>query len=56
MNLFTIKLILWKTHLFLTYGFYIKHNQNNTIFLMSYNSTSFDDIKFLARHECPDIT
>ena len=47
LNLFTIKLNLWKNFLFLTYGFYMKHNQNETIFQMSYNSSSFDDIKSL---------
>ena len=34
-NLLRIKLISWKDPLFLAYGFYVKHNQNKVIFLMS---------------------
>ena len=30
------------------YGFYMKHNQKKIIFLQSYNSSSFDDMEFLA--------
>ena len=48
LNLCTVKLIFWKNHLFLTNGFYMKHNQNKVIFQMSCNSSSFDDIKFLV--------
>ena len=48
LNLVIIKLIFWKNNSFLAYGFYMKHNQNKVIFLMSYNSLSFDDMKFLA--------
>ena len=43
-----IKLIFWKDNSLLAYGFYMKHNQDNVIFLMSYNSLPFDDMKFLA--------
>ena len=48
LNLFIIKLIFWKNHSFLACGFYMKHSQNKIIYLMSYNSSSFDDMKFLA--------
>ena len=47
LNLLTIKLIFWKNHSLLAYGFYMKHNQNKIIFLVSYNLSSFD-MKFLA--------
>ena len=47
LNLVTIKLIFWKNHSLLAYGFYMKHNQNKIIFLVSYNLSSFD-MKFLA--------
>ena len=48
LNLLIIKLIFWKDNSFLAYEFYMKHNQNKIIFLMSYNSLSFDDMKFLT--------
>ena len=48
LNLLKIKLIFCKNVSFLSYGFYMKHNQNKIIFLMGYNSSSFDDMKFLA--------
>ena len=46
--LFKIKLIFWKNHSFLRHGFYMKHNQNKIFFLISYDSSSFDDMNFLA--------
>ena len=48
LNLLTIKLVFWKNHSLLAYGFYKKHNQSKIIFVVSYNSSSFDDAKFLA--------
>ena len=47
LSLFIISLIFWKNHLFLTYGSYMKHNQDK-ICLMSYDSPLFDDMKYLA--------
>ena len=47
-NLCIIKLIFWHNYWFLGNGFFMKHNQNKTMFLMSYNSSSFNDMKFLA--------
>ena len=48
LNLFIIKLIFWENYLFLGHGFYIKCKQNKIIFLMSYNSSSFDNMRFLV--------
>ena len=47
-NLCIIKLIFWHNYWFLGNGFFMKRNQNKTMFLMSYNSSSFNDMKFLA--------
>ena len=46
--LFKIKLIFWKNHSFLRHGFYMKHNQNKIVFVISYDSSSFDNMNFLA--------
>ena len=47
LNLFIIKLIFWENYWFSGHGFYMKRNQN-IIFQMSYNSSSYIDMKFLA--------
>ena len=47
LSLFIISLIFWKNHLFLTYGSYMKHNQDK-ICLVSCDSPLFDDMKYLA--------
>ena len=46
-----MKLIFRKTYWCLGHDFNMKCNQNKIIFLMTYNSSSFDDMKFLARLE-----
>ena len=48
LNLHIYKLIFWENYSFLGHGFYLKHNQNEIIFLMSYNSSSSDDMKCLT--------
>ena len=50
LNLFMIKLICWEK--ILRHGFYMKHIQNKIIFLVSYNLSSFNDMKFLALGVC----